>query len=126
MWEILNDLKEEAGSKSDRILHGIDSRAFAEVEKASLIVKGSASFFFCTDLINAADKLVQLSREGLKLGIEEIAVKEDSAIVSQWNGQPCRDPKTIWADIEITHVEFGQCISALSVELAAHFNNHDA
>jgi hypothetical protein len=119
--EILNDLKEETINASDRILRGIYLRAFHEVEKASHIVKGSASFFFCTDLINAADKLVQLAREGLMLGIEE-TVKEDSTILSERNGQPCRDPKTIWGDIEATYIEFGQCVGALNVELEAHFN----
>ena len=118
----MSDLKEEAERKSSRILHGINSRAFSEVEKASHIVKGSASFLFCTDLMNAADKLVQLAREGLMLGMEEFAVKKGSSVMSELNGRPFREPKIIWIEIEDSFIELGRCICALNVELTEHFN----
>lgn len=124
LLEILTDLKEEAVSKNDRILRGIKSRTFTEVENASYIVKGSASLLFCADLVNAADKLMRLSTEGSS-GIEEAAVK-DSSIVSQGSRQPRRDPEAIWVDIEAAHIEFGKCVTALSAEMNAHFEADDA
>jgi len=122
LLEIMHDLQDDVVGKSERILNGIQTRTFPTVATAALIVKGSAMFFYCGDLISASKKLIELAREGLKLGPEGlVSLGIDPNGAKDWNGQPCRDPKIIWVDIEKAYAEFEHCVDALNVELEAHF-----
>jgi len=109
MQEILCDLRDEAVGKSERILSGIHARTFSVVATAAHIVNGSAKFFFCENLITAAEKLIELAREGAH-GAAAVA-----------GGQACRDPEAIWVDIEKAYVDFEECVHALNEEMESHF-----
>ncbi len=115
--EIIHDLYNEAVSCSDRILNGINTENFSVIVKAAHTVKGSASYFYCTDLIAASIKLLELGREGI------VATEGNAEGKKEWMGLASRDILAIWSDIDDAYRQFGKCVQALGADIEVHFKH---